>query len=150
MIILFYGFLYSNFVGICVAELNDKDGRFVDLYQRLQFDNLLSKDDLVYDHNCPSIQVELSKRTCPICFLYHSSAAAMKRHQKMHSSKHLKEHQTITLKKKEQFQIIDNVDSESEEDTRNESVIHNENDDQSGAPLIENIFDFLASDFVEL
>ncbi|CAF4228124.1 unnamed protein product, partial [Rotaria sp. Silwood2] len=65
-------------VGICAAELNDKDGRFVDLYQRLQLDNILPTANVVYDDNCPSVQNELQKRTCPVCFLYHPSGAPMK------------------------------------------------------------------------
>ncbi|CAF1030320.1 unnamed protein product [Rotaria magnacalcarata] len=35
--------------GISVAELNNKDGRFVDLFQRLQFDSLLPTTNVAYD-----------------------------------------------------------------------------------------------------
>ncbi len=34
-------------------ELNDKDGRFFDLYQRLQMDSILPQVNILYDHNCP-------------------------------------------------------------------------------------------------
>ncbi|CAF1564177.1 unnamed protein product, partial [Adineta steineri] len=34
-----------------------------------------------YDYNCPSVQTEPHKRPCPVGSLYHSSAAAMKRHK---------------------------------------------------------------------
>ncbi len=34
-------------------ELNDKDGRFFDLYQRLPMDSILPQVNIVYDYNCP-------------------------------------------------------------------------------------------------
>ena len=53
------------------------------------------------------------------------------------------------MNKREHFQIIDSVDSESE-DNRNDGFLRNENDDKNGASLIENIFDFLALNCLEL
>ncbi|CAF1510185.1 unnamed protein product [Adineta steineri] len=63
------------------AYSNDKEGRFFDLYQRLQRDNILPTVNVPYDYDCLSVQTELHKRTCPVCSVYHSSAAAMKRHK---------------------------------------------------------------------
>lgn len=138
-------FSHPMFVGIYATELNDKDGRFVDLYQRLQLKNLLPTNT-VYDYNCPSVQDELQKRTCPVCFLYHSSAAAMKRHKRLHSSKYLKEEQTSLLRRKECPNIPSDISDGEEENRRNRASPNR----MSGAPLIENIFDFLASDFAEI
>ncbi len=59
---------FPSFIGICVAKSSNKDSRFVDLRQRLQIDNLLPTNDIVYDHICPSILAELPKRTCPVVF----------------------------------------------------------------------------------
>ena len=56
----------------------------------------------------------------------------------------------MTLKITKQIQIINSGDSESEEDNQNNIVFGNEMNVINGAPLIENIFDLLASDFVEL
>ncbi|CAF3717102.1 unnamed protein product [Rotaria sp. Silwood1] len=136
--------------GISVADLGDKDGRFVDLYQRLQLDNILSTTNVPYDYNCPSVQSELQKRTCPVCYLYHPSAAAMKRHKRLHSSKYLKQQKAITVKREQQVQVIDGIDSESGEESEDDNMPQNKTNIIPGAPLIENIFDFLASDFMEL
>jgi hypothetical protein len=57
-----------SFLELCVAESNDKDGRFVDLLQRLILNNIVPAINMVYDYSCPSIQNELAKRTCPVCF----------------------------------------------------------------------------------
>ncbi|CAF4485859.1 unnamed protein product [Rotaria sp. Silwood2] len=145
-------FLFKHSInGICATELNDKYGRFVDLYQRLQLDNLIPAAHIGYDYQCSSVQDEILKRTCSICFLYHPSSTAMIQHKKLHSSKYLKKQQAVVLAKKEQIQENnDNNNSEDEED-------HSTNIDlrycvgaHSVAPLIDNIFDFLASDFVEI
>ena len=103
-----------------------------------------------YDYNCPSVQSEIEKRTCSVCFLYHSSVATVKRHKRLHSSRYLKEQKANILKTTKQTEIINNGDSESEDDNQNSIVLGNEINVIDGAPLIQNIFDFLASDFVEL
>ncbi|CAF3921937.1 unnamed protein product [Rotaria sp. Silwood1] len=136
--------------GISIAELSDKDGRFVDLYQRLQLDNILPTVNVSYDYNCPSVQGELQKRTWPVCCLYHPSVAAMKRHKRLHSSKYLKEQKAVILKREKQVQVIDSNDSESGEENQDDIATQNQMNIINGAPLIENIFDFLASDFMEL
>ena len=40
-------------------ELKDKDGRFFDLYQRLQMDSILPQVNILYDYNCPWVHDEL-------------------------------------------------------------------------------------------
>ncbi|CAF4431073.1 unnamed protein product [Adineta steineri] len=74
-----------------IAYSDHKEGRFFDLYQRLQLDNILSTVNVPHDYNCPSVQTELHKRTYPVCSLYHSLTTAMKRHQRLHSSKYPKQ-----------------------------------------------------------
>ncbi|CAF4172871.1 unnamed protein product, partial [Rotaria sp. Silwood2] len=135
--------------GISVADINDKDGRFVDLYQRLQLDNILPMINVPYDYNCPSVQNELQKRTCPLCCLYHPSAAAMKRHKRLHSSKYLKQQKVIIAKIEKKVQVTDDNDRESDKDSEDDNIPENKTNIKAGAPLIENIFDFLASDFIE-
>ncbi|CAF4357838.1 unnamed protein product, partial [Adineta steineri] len=101
-------------------------GRFFDLYQRLQLDNTL-------------------------CSLYHSSsAAAMKRHKRLHSSKYLKQQKVIIIKTEQQIQVIDSNDSESGEESEDVNIPQNKTNIITDASLIENIFDFLASDFIEV
>lgn len=103
-----------------------------------------------YDHNCPSVQSELQKRTCPVCCLYHPSVAAMKRHKRLHSSKYLKQQKAIIVNREKQVNVIDVNDSESGEESEDDNIPQNKTNIINGAPLIENIFDFLASDFMEL
>ncbi|CAF1517962.1 unnamed protein product, partial [Adineta steineri] len=66
-----------------IAYSNDKEELFFDLYQRLQLNNILSTMNVPYDYNYSSVQTERHKRTCPMCSLHHSSAAAMKRHNRL-------------------------------------------------------------------
>lgn len=106
--------------------------------------------NIAYDYNCPSVQSELQKRTCPLCCLYHPSVAAMKRHKRVHSAKYLKEQNGVIVKTGKQVQVIDNNDNESDEENQINTGPQNRTNIISGAPLIENIFDFLASDFIEL
>ncbi|CAF4369068.1 unnamed protein product [Rotaria magnacalcarata] len=136
--------------GISVAELNNKHGRFVDLLQRLQFDNILATTNAAYDYNCPSVQRELQQRTCSNCASYHPSAVAMKRHKRIHSPKDFKEQQKMILKTKQQSHVIDCSHSKSEEAYQNIATLPDTINPIHGAPLIENIFDFLASDFIEI
>ncbi|CAF1293240.1 unnamed protein product, partial [Rotaria sordida] len=134
---------------ISVADISDKDGRFVDLYQRLQLNNILPIINMPYDYNCSSVQNELQKRTCPVCCLYHPSAAAMKRHKRLHSSKYLKQQKAIIAKIGKQVQVTDDNDSESDEDSEDDNIPQSKTNIKAGAPLVENTFDFLASDFIE-
>ncbi|CAF4890528.1 unnamed protein product, partial [Rotaria socialis] len=140
-------FKYSS-NGLCVAELNDKDGRFVDLLQRLILNNIVPAINMVYDYACPSVQNELAKLTCPVCFLYHASIATMTRHKRLHNSKYLvKQH--IILETKKHIQVLDHYDSDDEDNNKHETLAPNVNVNLD-APLIQNIFDFLASDFLEI
>ncbi|CAF4347339.1 unnamed protein product, partial [Adineta steineri] len=125
-------------------------GRFFDLNQRLQLDSIIPTVNVPYDYNCPSVQTELHKRTCPVCSLYHSSAAAMKRHKRLHSSKYLKQQKTIIIKTEKQIRVIDGNDSESGEESKDDNIPQNKTNIKTDAPLLENIFDVLASDFIEV
>lgn len=91
----------------------------------------------------------VQKRTCPMCCLYHPSAA-MKRHKQFHSSKYLKQQKAIIVNREKQVQVIDVNDSESGEESEDDNIPQNKTNIIPGAPLIENIFDFLASGFMEL
>ncbi len=72
--------------------------------------------------------------------------------KRLYSSKYLKQQKSIIIKTTKQTQIINSDDSEdeNEEDNQTSVVLGNEMKVKNGAPLIENIFDFFASDFVEL
>jgi hypothetical protein len=48
------------------------------------------------------------------------------------------------------FEVIDSGNSESEENNQNNTTLRNEINVINGALLTENIFDFLASDFIEI
>ncbi|CAF1233259.1 unnamed protein product [Rotaria sordida] len=74
----------------------------------------------------------------------------MKRHKRLHSSKYLKQQKAIIVKKEKQVQVIDGDDSESGEESEDDNILQNKTNIIPGTPLIENIFDFLASDFTEL
>ncbi len=54
----------------------------------------------------------------------------------------------VILKTEAQFQVIDSGDGESEEENQNNTSIRNEMNIINDAPLIENICDFLPSDFI--
>ncbi|CAF4431153.1 unnamed protein product, partial [Adineta steineri] len=112
-------------------------GRFFDLYQRLQFDNILPTVNVPYDYSCPSVQTELHKRTCPVYSLYHSSAAAMKQHTRLHSSKYLKQQKANVIKTEKQVQVIDGNDSGSGEESEDDNIPQNKTDIITDAPLIE-------------
>lgn len=73
----------------------------------------------------------------------------MKRHKRLHSSKYLKEQKAVILKTETQFQVINTGDSESEKENQKNTSTGNEMNIINGAPLMENIFDFLTSDFIE-
>ncbi|CAF4344729.1 unnamed protein product, partial [Rotaria magnacalcarata] len=109
---------------LCVAELNDKDGRFVDLLQRLILNNIVPAINMVYDYACPSVQNELAKRICPVCFLYHASMATMTRHKRLHNSKYLVKQQII-LETKKHIQVLDHYDSDGEDNNKDETLAPN-------------------------
>ncbi|CAF4330007.1 unnamed protein product [Adineta steineri] len=92
---------------------------------------------------CPLVQTELHKRICPVCSLYHSSAAAMKRHKRLHSSKYLKQQKAIIIKTEKQIQVIDGNDSKSGEESKDDNAPQNKTNIITDAPLIENILDFI-------
>ncbi|CAF4358375.1 unnamed protein product, partial [Adineta steineri] len=140
----------SNITLYNIAYSDDKEGHFFDLYQRLQLDNILPTVNVPYDYNCPSVQTELHKQTCPVCSLYHSSTAAMKRHIRLYSSKYLKQQKAIIIKTEKQIQVIDGNDSGSGEESGDDNIPQNKTNIITDAPLVENIFDFLASDFIEV
>ncbi|CAF4366535.1 unnamed protein product [Adineta steineri] len=140
----------SNITLYNTAYSNDEEGRFFDLNQRLQLDNILLTVSVPYDYNCPSVQTELHKRTCPVYSLYQSSTAAMKRHKRLHSSKYLKQQKTIIIKTEKQIQVINGNDSKSGEESKGDNIPQNKTNIITNAPLIENIFDVLASDFIEV
>ncbi len=71
----------------------------------------------------------------------------MKRHKRLHSSKYLKQQKAIIVNREKQVNVIDVNDSESGED---DNISQNKTNIINGAPLIENIFDFLASDFMKI
>ncbi|CAF4401583.1 unnamed protein product, partial [Adineta steineri] len=80
----------SNITLYNIAYSNDKEGRFFDLYQRLQLDSILPTVNVPYDYNCTLVQTELHKR--------------------LHSSKYLKQQKAIIMKTEKQIQVIDGND----------------------------------------
>ena len=74
----------------------------------------------------------------------------MKRHKRLHSLKYLKEQKANILRTTTSTEIIINNVSESEDDDQDNIVRGNKMHVTKNAVLIENIFHFLASDFVEL
>ena len=121
----------------------------MDLFRRLQLDNLLSIANMAYDHYCPSIQDELSKRTYPVCSLYHPAIVTMKRHQNLHSAKYLLKPWGVKLQDRSRVQLVNRCDSDEESD-QDHNAFTRTIDSHGNAPLINNIFDFLPSDFVEV
>lgn len=74
--------------GISAAEIDDKEGRFGSLYQRMALSRLQPKNDFKsfpFDFYCTSIHDQLNKRTCRTCGLYFPSQVALKNHQSLHS-----------------------------------------------------------------
>ncbi|CAF4434389.1 unnamed protein product, partial [Adineta steineri] len=55
----------------------------------------------------------------------------------------------IIIKTEKQIQVIDSNDSESGEESEDDNIPQNKTNIITDALLIENIFDFLASDFIE-
>ena len=131
---------------------NPKSFDFVKLNNRL----LLKKTPIAggvytkvpFDLYCPSMQGKLSKGICPVCESYWPSAAAMLRHKKCH---------------RKISQLIQNEGSESElesEDERNEIALSefisgnesesNKHETENIIPKFINIFDILASPFMEV
>ena len=104
---------------------------------------------MAYDHYCPSIQDELSKRTCPVWSLYHPSVVTMKRHKNLHSAKYLLKQWGVKLEDRSRVQLANRCDSDEENDQDNKAFTRTI-DSHGNAPLINNIFVFLASDFVEV
>ncbi|CAF4650893.1 unnamed protein product, partial [Rotaria magnacalcarata] len=73
--------------------------------------------------------------------------ATMTRHKRLHNSKYLVKQQIISETKKH-IQVLDHYDSGGEDNNKDETLAPNVNVNLD-APLIQNIFDFLASDFLE-
>jgi hypothetical protein len=63
---------------------------------------------------------------------------------------YLKEQQVVLSKINKQLRVFNSGNSENDGDNQNRTILPSEIDVVQGAPFIENIFDFLASDFIEL
>ena len=74
----------------------------------------------------------------------------MKRHKSLHSSKYFKQQKAIIVKREKRDNVTGVNDSESDEESEDVNIPQNKTNITNGAPIIDNTFDFLASDFVEI
>ena len=105
-------------------------------------------NEVPFDLYCPSMQDKLSKGICKICNRYWPSAAAMIRHKKCHRNVN-----GLEAESEEQSGRESEVDEESShelscEEAMPEESSSNENDGEI-MPVFRNIFDVLASPFIE-
>ena len=101
-----------------------------------------------FDLYCPSMQEKLSKGICKICNRYWPSAAAMIRHKKCHRNVN-----ELEAESEEESGRESEVDEESSHELSGEEAMpeessSNENDGEI-MPVFRNIFDVLASPFIE-
>ena len=62
-----------------------KSHNFISIFKQL----LIHKDNIKpFDLCCPTVQKEISKRTCKIWKIYHTSQSAMKNHQNIYKTGH--------------------------------------------------------------
>jgi hypothetical protein len=82
-----------------------------------------------FDLHCPSLeQSEIIKRTCPVCGVYHSSQASVKRHQRIHTTESADN------------QMLD-------DDVSNAVDIETATQQTDDIPVIRNLFDWVQSAF---
>ena len=131
---------------------NPKKFEFVCLTKRLLLKKIpfaaTKYDEVPFDLYCPSMQEKLSKGICKICNRYWPSAAAMIRHKKCHRNVNELEAESVEESGRES-----EVDEESShelscEEAMPEESSSNENDGEI-MPVFRNIFDVLASPFIE-
>ncbi|CAF4386672.1 unnamed protein product, partial [Adineta steineri] len=62
----------------------------------------------------------------------------------------LEQQKAIIIKTEKQIRVIDGNYNESGEESKDDKIPQNKTNNITDAPLIENIVDFLASDFIEV
>ena len=100
-------------------------------------------DEVPFDLYCPSMQEKLKKGICSICNRYWPSAAAMIRHKKCHRKAAVQESEVNEESDLESESNLDSSDHEVLEIPKESS------DDVEVMPVFKNIFEVLASPFVE-
>ncbi|CAF1529023.1 unnamed protein product, partial [Didymodactylos carnosus] len=107
------------YLAIVAASFDDKEGRFVSLFEQLQLNSIIPVTvykDMPYDCYLPSVQENLPKRICEKCNLYFPSAASVTRHKKLHSAKYIQKQLIIDLKQADEFEESSEEEMDSDDD----------------------------------
>ena len=133
---------------------NQKKFEFVRLNKRL----LLKKTPIAggkytqvpFDLYWPSMQGKLSKGICPVCKSYSPSAAAILRHKKSHrKTKQVIEHEAIEIELQSEGEGRE-IESESESEFELGNETESNKQEKEEYISFTNIFDILASPFMEV
>ena len=146
---------YKSNGQVAVASIylkNPKKFEFVRLTKRLLMQKIpfaaTKYDEVPFDLYCPSMQEKLSKGICKICNRYWPSAAAMIRHKKCHRNVN-----ELEAESEEESGRESEVDEESSHELSYEEAMPEESssieNDGEIMPVFRNIFDVLASPFIE-
>ena len=66
---------------------------FITLILSISFSEVNVGSEVPFDLYCPTKMNEITKRTCPVCKIYHPSHAAMDHHKQIHRIQQSKEEQ---------------------------------------------------------
>ena len=120
---------------------------YTSLAQRLAFGSKIPFN-ASFDMHCPSLaQSEIIKRTCPVCGVYHSSQASVRRHQSVHTTEST---DTENLNQNLDDDVSEAVDIETaaQHSAANAVMIQPDVKLVAEIPVIRNLFEWVQSAFV--